>query len=152
MVVGDGFNWEDGSVIYATYGGKVIIGNKVSTGRRMFISSGINSNVKIGDDCMFSHDISIHGTNEHSILDLSIQESITRLQEKPIEIGKHVWLGKNSTILYDTVIGNNTIVGACSLLKGVYPKNSIIAGTMGRVIREKVTWDRRKDIEFSEFQ
>lgn len=149
--IGDGVNIEGEGVIYSTYGSKVNIGNKTSIGRRFFVSAGINSPVSIGFDCMISHDVSIHGTNEHSILDLSNKQSISLNREKPICIDKHVWLCKNATIMYGTTIGEGCVVGACSLVKGDYPSKCTIAGNIAKVVHTNCTWDRRKDIDFNDF-
>ena len=152
VLIGEGFTGDDGSVVCSTYNAMVEIGKKTSTGKRFYVSAGKNSPVRIGFDCMISHDVSIHGTNEHSIFDLEKKESISQKKEQPIYIADHVWLGKNSTILYGTSIGNGSIVGACSLCSGVYPEKSIIAGNIAKIIRNNCTWDRRKDISIEELQ
>lgn len=43
-----------------------------------------------------------------------------------VVIGKNVWIGSNVTILRDTVIGDNSVVGAGCVLKGIYKEGSII--------------------------
>lgn len=53
----------------------------------------------------------------------------------PIDIGNDVYIGFNSTILAGTKIGNRCIVGACSLVKGEFPDNSVIAGVPAKVIK-----------------
>lgn len=145
--IGDAFQCYNDGIIFANNDGKVNIGKKVSTGSRLFILGG---KVDIGDDCMFSHDVSIIGTNAHSIFDLHNESSINKVNEKPIKIENHVWLGKSATVLYGSKVGENSIIGASSLVKGVYTDNSIIAGNIARVLRTNCTWDRRADIEFCE--
>lgn len=53
----------------------------------------------------------------------------------PITIGNDVYIGLNTTILPGTKVGNRCIIGACSLLKGEYPDNSVIAGVPARIIK-----------------
>lgn len=53
----------------------------------------------------------------------------------PITIGNDVYIGLNTTILAGTKVGNRCIIGACSLLKGEYPDNSVIAGNPAKVIK-----------------
>lgn len=53
----------------------------------------------------------------------------------PIEIGNDVYIGLNTTILPGTKVGNRCIIGACSVLKGSYPDNSVIAGVPAKVIK-----------------
>ena len=51
-----------------------------------------------------------------------------------IEIGDNVFVGANSTILYDVKIGSNVIIGAGSLVNKDIPDNSVAAGTPAKVI------------------
>lgn len=150
ILVGKGLNLMTNTNINARYDAEIEIGDYVTSGERLFLTSGRNSKVTIGGDCMFSHDVSIHGTNGHSILDLENNVNHSMVTEKPIMIGKHVWLGKGSSVLYGTKIGNGSIVGTQSMVKGDYPPCSVIAGNIAKVIRENCTWDRRREIEFEE--
>lgn len=52
----------------------------------------------------------------------------------PVCIGNNVFIGMNAIILMGTNIGNNSIVGAGSVVKGNFPDGSIIAGNPARVI------------------
>lgn len=54
-----------------------------------------------------------------------------------VRIGRNVWVGANCTILDGTVIGDNSIVVANSLLNRRYPPNSIIQGNPARVILDR---------------
>lgn len=51
-----------------------------------------------------------------------------------IAIGDNVFIGANSTILYDVHIGNNVIVGAGSLVNKNIPDGVIVAGVPAKVI------------------
>jgi acetyltransferase-like isoleucine patch superfamily enzyme len=53
----------------------------------------------------------------------------------PINRGNDVYVGLNNTILPRTKIGNRCIVGACSLVKGEFPDNSVIAGVPAKRIK-----------------
>lgn len=150
IVAGKGFSLMSNTNINAKYDAKIEIGDYVTSGERLFLTSGRNSKVTIGSDCMLSHDVSVHGTNGHSILDLKNRANRSIQTEKPIKIGNHVWLGKGSSILYGTEIGGGSIVGTQSMVKGVYPENSVIAGNIAKVVRENCTWDRRREIEYEE--
>lgn len=52
----------------------------------------------------------------------------------PVKIGDRVFIGANSTILMNTTIGNDVIIGAGSLVTGNIPDDSIVAGTPAKVI------------------
>ena len=148
--IGNNYNVMTNANINAKYKAVIEIGDYVTSGERFFLSSGSRSGVYIGNDCMISHDVSILGTNGHSIIDDEKKENRTLKSEKPIRIGNHVWLGKGCSLLYGTDIGDGSIVGTGSMAKGIYPSNCIIAGNIAKVIREECTWDRRREIEFEE--
>jgi len=51
-----------------------------------------------------------------------------------IQIGNNVFIGINATILPNTIIGDNVIVGAASLVKGQLRSNSVYAGIPAKYI------------------
>lgn len=51
-----------------------------------------------------------------------------------ISIVDNVFIGTNSTILYDVKIGNNVIIGAGSLINKNIPDGVIVAGVPGKII------------------
>ena len=63
-------------------------------------------------------------------------------QAKDVVIGNHVWTGQQVTILKGTIIADDCILGACSLLTGKnYPTNCVIAGNPAKVVKTEVTWN-----------
>ena len=55
---------------------------------------------------------------------------------KPITIGNNVWITTNCTILGGVTIGDNTIIGAGSVVTKDIPANVFAAGNPCRVIKE----------------
>lgn len=51
-----------------------------------------------------------------------------------IKIGDNCFVGARVSILPNTVIGNNVMIGACSVVKGMIPDDSIVVGNPARVI------------------
>jgi acetyltransferase-like isoleucine patch superfamily enzyme len=51
-----------------------------------------------------------------------------------IEVGDNVFIGANSTILYNVKIGNNVIVAAGSVVVKNIPSGSVVGGVPARVI------------------
>jgi len=51
-----------------------------------------------------------------------------------IKIGNNVFIGINCTILPNTEIGNNCIVGAGSVVRGKFQDNSVIIGNPAKVL------------------
>lgn len=52
----------------------------------------------------------------------------------PVFIGNNVFIGSGATILMNTHIGNNCIIGAKSVVSGYFPDNCVIAGCPAKVI------------------
>lgn len=51
-----------------------------------------------------------------------------------IKIGNNVNFGINCIVLYNTIIGNNCIIGAGSVVRGRFPDNSVIFGNPAKVV------------------
>jgi acetyltransferase-like isoleucine patch superfamily enzyme len=105
-----------------------------------------NASIEIGRDSMFALGIGVFSNDSHSIFDVKSRENINSTEEiahtRKIIIGNHVWIGWKSTILYNTEIGDGSIIGANSLVKGIIPNNCIAAGSPAKVIRKNVSWSR----------
>ncbi len=61
---------------------------------------------------------------------------------RPIAIGDGVWVGGNVDIMGGVTIGENSIIGAGSVVTKSIPPNVIAAGTPCRVIREITEQDK----------
>lgn len=64
---------------------------------------------------------------------------------KPVHIGKNVWIASNATILPGVHIGDNSIIAACTLVTKDVPANVIVMGSPGKVVR---TIDEKDDIYY----
>lgn len=52
----------------------------------------------------------------------------------PVKIGDNVFIGENAMILMGTTIGDNCIIGAHAVVKGIFPNNVVIAGNPAKVV------------------
>ncbi|MGO1885884.1 MAG: DapH/DapD/GlmU-related protein, partial [Citricoccus sp.] len=50
--------------------------------------------------------------------------------------GRRVWLGANVTVLPGVTIGDNSVVGAGSVVTKDVPANTVAVGSPARVVRE----------------
>lgn len=107
--------------------GKVKIGNNVvvMNGSLMMASGGIT----IEDNTMLAANVQLISNNH----DLDERAIITCL---PIHIKKNCWIGAGATILRGVTIGDNSIVGAGSVVTKDVPDNVIAAGNPAKIIRK----------------
>lgn len=78
----------------------------------------IGDNTNIGPNCsIFDHD--------H---DYASGDRFNHFKTGSIKIGKNVWIGANVSILKGSVIGDNCVVGAGSVVKGHFDCNTLIVG------------------------
>lgn len=126
------------------YGGDIICFKN----SKLNIGSGFcNSNVRIrcfnsiiiGENVSISHDVTIMDSDMHTINYDGYKMT------KPIIIGNNVWVGTRATILKGVTIGDGAIIAAAAVVTKDVPKNSIVAGSPARVIKENVEWDKRYD-------
>ena len=61
---------------------------------------------------------------------------------KPIAVGNNVWIGAQATILAGVTIGDNSIIGAGSVVTRSIPANVVAVGVPCRVVREITEEDK----------
>lgn len=110
----------------------------VHVGKKVVINFNCNfvddGDVFIGDDTM----IGPNCTFATAIHPISPRLRRHKLQyNKPI----HIWLGGNATVLPGVTIGDNSIVGAGSVVTKDVPANVIVVGNPARVLRQITDWD-----------
>ncbi len=98
-----------------------------------------DTHIYVGDYTMFGPNVTL-ATAGHPIL--------PELREKayqynmPIHIGRNCWLGAGVCVMPGVTIGDNTVIGAGSVVTNDIPANSVAYGTPCRVIREISEHDR----------
>ncbi len=96
------------------------------------------SKVEIGNNVRIGGGTVIYDTDHHS-LDYKERTAVPEIKENiktsPVIIKDNVFIGANSTILKGVTIGENSIIGACSVVTKNVPKNEIWAGNPARFIK-----------------
>lgn len=105
---------------------KVKVGNNViiMNGSLMMASGGVT----IEDDTMIAANARLISNNH----DLDKRSVITC---KPILIKRNCWIGAGATILRGVTIGENSVVGAGSVVTKDVPDNVVVAGNPAKIIK-----------------
>ncbi|GAB1669292.1 acyltransferase [Mannheimia haemolytica] len=100
------------------------------------------NNIRIGKDCMFAHGFELRTSDMHPIYSLSTGERINF--GKDINIGNHIWLGRDVIILKGVSLADNIVVGIRSIVtKSYLEPNIVLAGTPAKVLNTGVIWGRK---------
>jgi acetyltransferase-like isoleucine patch superfamily enzyme len=95
------------------------------------------NNVTIGDDVFIGGSCKIWDTDFHSIDPvIRTQKGDTEAKTSPILIKNRAFIGGGSLILKGVTIGENSVIGAGSVVAKNVPDNQIWAGNPARFIRE----------------
>ncbi|WP_233133529.1 DapH/DapD/GlmU-related protein [Bifidobacterium vansinderenii] len=104
-----------------------------------FMSMVDDAEIMIGDYAMFGPNVTI-ATAGHPILPILREHHYT--YAIPVHIGRNVWVGSNVSILPGVTIGDNSVIGAGSVVVDDIPANVVAAGVPCRPVREIGEKDR----------
>jgi len=115
---------------------KITIENNCIYVRRSFAISGgcyfqACRGIEIGEKTFFAHGVTIVSM-QHDISD------VTKIGKNgAVKIGRNCWIGAKATIMPGVILGNNTIVGANSVVTKSFPDgNIVLAGIPAKIIKE----------------
>lgn len=112
-----GYNIEIGENFYANHNLMILDGNKVEFGDNVFIAP----------NCGFytaGHPLDYKRRNK------GLEYA------KPIKVGNNVWIGGNVVVLPGVTIGDNSVIGAGSVVTKDIPSNVVAVGNPAKVIKE----------------
>lgn len=123
---------------YANWSGHHIhMGNSVYANFNFTVVD--DGDVYIGDHVMFGPNVTI-ATAGHPI-EISMREKALQYN-LPVHIGNNVWVGANVVILPGVTVGDNSVIGAGSVVTKDIPANVVAVGNPCRVLREIGEKDR----------
>ncbi len=98
-----------------------------------------DTHIYVGDYTMFGPNV-VLATAGHPILPELRQQAYQ--YNMPVHIGKNCWLGAGVVVLPGVTIGDNTVIGAGSVVTKDIPSNVVAVGNPCRVLREVNSHDR----------
>ena len=134
--VGEGTYVE--SPFYANFGGR-----HVHLGKNVYTNFGVtfvdDTHIYVGDYTMIGPNVTIATAGHPVDPDLRRQGLQYNL---PVHIGKNCWLGAGVIVLPGVTIGDNTVIGAGSVVTKDIPSGVVAVGNPCRVLREVGEQDR----------
>ena len=82
----------------------------------------------------------IAASDVHKIFDVETGERLNEAGD--ITLGERVWVSHRATLLKNTSLGDDSVVGASSVVSSAFPPNSLVAGVPARLIRSGIRWER----------
>lgn len=127
---------------------KLVIGDNVYIGRRFHFET--RGGLEIGSDTVISHDVTIY-TSSHDYRTglLPYDRKNKRYIEKPVRIGRGVWIGAQVNIIPGIEIGDGAVIGLGTTVTHSIPPGAIAGNPPTRIIRFRKTpyEDERKRIK-----
>lgn len=141
---------------YANWGG-----HHVHFGNYVYANFGLtcvdDTHIYVGDCVMFGPRVTL-ATANHPILP-ELREKAYQYN-KPVHIGRNCWLGSGVVVVPGVTIGENTVIGAGSVVTKDIPANVVAVGNPCRVLRpisehdqeyfyknEKIDWSEIESVQ-----
>ena len=120
VTLGNRIRIHSGSKIKVRRGSSLSIGNGTKINYNCMIVC--RRSVSIGEKCEFGPGVLIYDHDHDFRVGLEKKE----YKCSDVVIGNRVWIGANTVILRGTVIGDDCVIGAGSVVKGNVPANSVL--------------------------
>lgn len=133
-------------------------GHNLHFGNHVYANFGLtvvdDTHVYVGNDVLFAPNV-ILATAGHPI-DPTLRASDYQFNA-PIHIGNNVWLGAGVIVMPGVTIGDNSVIGAGSVVTRDIPANVVAFGSPCRVIREigegdKEYYFKNRKIDYSKIE
>jgi acetyltransferase-like isoleucine patch superfamily enzyme len=126
------FVWLGDGTKVRCHEGEVEIGTKTVLGQDCTISA--YRRVRIGEQCVIA-DRAMFIDFDHGVVEVERPIRKQGIYMRDVEVGSNCWIGYGACILRGVRVGDNSIVGANSVVTKDVPANAVVAGVPARLIR-----------------
>ena len=118
---------------------KIEIGENFTSGGTFIEMLQPNSRIKVGNDCMFSQDVTLQGGDGHCLFE---GDHLVNYSEE-MEIGNHVWVARNVVITKRAKVANGSVVGTGALVSSKFDEEFVVlGGNPAKIVKHNIMWDR----------
>jgi acetyltransferase-like isoleucine patch superfamily enzyme len=123
-------------------GSNIVLGKDVSFGGHVLLFG--TAPIRIGDNTMIGYGAIIH-TSTHDYADHPMWY---KRIDRPVSIGKDVWIGTGAILLPGVVVEDYAVVGAGAVVTANVPKGAIVAGNPAVILkwRDPSTYNGQRKI------
>lgn len=113
---------------------------RITMGNRSGMTGGAiiarSKTIQIGEDCMLAPNVTIVDSDFHAMWPPDARrKELDPGHDAGVTLERNVWVGMGAIILKGVTIGENSVIGAGSVVNSDIPANSLAAGIPARVIR-----------------
>lgn len=121
----------------------IIFGDGVTLQQNCHITAAGNLDIGAGTTILYGAMIT---DIDHCYDAFGIRTADQRIEINETRIGKNCFIGSGAKIFPGTVLGDQCVVGANAVVRGIYGPGSVIVGVPGRVVKQydaaSATWKR----------
>jgi acetyltransferase-like isoleucine patch superfamily enzyme len=120
--------------VIAHLGEGIRMGDRCAVGAGSFLAG--QGGIEIGDDTIMGPGVRIVSEN-HRFSDVTVPIRAQGVRRIGIVVGTDCWIGAGAIILDGVSLGQGCVVAAGSVVTGIVPPLSVVAGVPARVIRSR---------------
>lgn len=148
VYIGNHVNLSKVEIRTQALGSCVIVGNNVTASgyNRWYTGSYPGSkfsSIIIGDDCMFSYEITVRSSDNHPVMSLDFKTQLNSPFDYVV-VEPYVWVCQGAKILKSTRIGALSIIGASAIVTKSVPRHSKVFGAPARFDKLEGVWLRNR--------
>ncbi|MCF0241321.1 MAG: acyltransferase [Treponema sp.] len=131
VTIGKGFRSRNNISIRAYNGGKITLGDNCFFNDNCSLNA--QKNITVGNHVILGQNVNIFD-HDHDYKSENLEENFII---DDVVIGNNVWIGANSVILRGSRIGDNVVVAAGTVVKGVIEADSLVYDKREKIIKVK---------------
>ena len=124
-------------------GSRVVVGEdaRLSFGDNFLITAAssiiANKDILFGNDVLVSWGCLLMDSDMHSI---ALKDGERINEDRPIQIGNHVWVGCNSTVLKGSLVPNGCVLAAGGIFSGRFEHENAVYSSK-KLLKEEIVWN-----------